>query len=90
VAFDLDLVPDERLATLEAACLAGADPEPLRQALDELCWSMLDATLAALPRSVVARAAQLTAPHGDGLTFDHSRMLAAIRHYAQSGQPAVA
>ncbi len=90
VAFDLDLVPDERLARLEAACLAGPDPVPLRQALDELCWSLLDATLAALPCAVVARAAQLTEPHGEGLTLDHSRMLAAIRHYARAGQSAVA
>jgi nucleoside-diphosphate-sugar epimerase len=89
-AFDLDLVPDERLAALEQACLAGTDPAPLRQALDDLCWSMLDATLAALPREVVVKAAQLTEPYQARLTCDHSRMLAAIQHYARVGQSAVA
>jgi hypothetical protein len=54
----------------------------VRAALDKLSWHVLDAALAALPRPVLARAALLTAPHEDQLSFDHARMLGMIRQHA--------
>jgi hypothetical protein len=64
----------------------------VRAALDKLSWHVLDATLAALPRPVLARVALLTAPHEDRLSYDHARMLGMIRQHAglDGQQPQVA
>jgi hypothetical protein len=50
----------------------------LRVVLDELSWTLLDATLSAVDKPVLARAAQLTVKHQGTLIPEHQRMLAAI------------
>jgi nucleoside-diphosphate-sugar epimerase len=86
---DLSRVPDETLARLELASQAG-DEGPLRAALDELSWQMLEGTLAALPLTTLRRAAQLTEPYEAGLSCDHRAMLTAIRQHGTSQSAAVA
>jgi hypothetical protein len=79
VSFDLGQVPDELLDRLAAASEVADDQAPVRAALDELSWHVLDGTLAALPQRALARACRLTEPHEDRLTGDHRQMLDAIR-----------
>lgn len=74
--------PDERLRALEEVCGRTREPAQVRAALDELSWSLLDATLGAVPRQALVRTAQLTAPHEDSLSPEHERMLDAIRRHA--------
>jgi Polysaccharide biosynthesis protein len=85
---DFSRVADDSLTRLELASEAG-DEGPLRAELDELCWQLLDGTLAALPQQTLVRAAQLTEPHEAGLSCDHRKMLAAIRRHC-TRQTAVA
>ncbi len=85
VAFDFSRVPDDLLARLEQASGVDDDQAPVRRALDELSWHVLDGTLAALPQRALARAAKLTEPHEDRLSSDHRKMLEAIRQHIQAG-----
>lgn len=71
--------PDRRLLALKHTCAATQDPSVVRAALDELSWSLLDATLGHVSQPMLMRAARLTAPHQDNLSPEHERMLAAIR-----------
>src|ERR1700722_6925770 len=84
VAFDLSRVPDDLLARLEQASGVSDDQAPVRRALDELSWHVLDGTLSALPQRALARAAKLTEPHEDRLSSDHRKMLEAIRQHIQA------
>jgi nucleoside-diphosphate-sugar epimerase len=77
---------EERMLALEDACARTQDPAPIRAALDELSWSLLDATLQAAAHHTLVRAAQLTAPHRSSLNADHRRMLAAIEQHATIGE----
>jgi nucleoside-diphosphate-sugar epimerase len=82
--------PDERLRALAASCATGSAGQ-VRGTLDELSWSLLDATLSEVARPVLARAAQLAGPHRAGLSPEHQRMLASIaRHAGPAGVPAAA
>jgi nucleoside-diphosphate-sugar epimerase len=85
-AFSLAMAPDpvaeERMRALEDVCARTRDPAAVRAALDELSWSLLDATLAAVPHQVLARAVRLTDPHRSTLNAVHRRMLAAIEQHA--------
>ena len=81
--------PEERLRALEDTCARTQEPGAVRAALDELSWSLLDATLEAVPHPALARAARLTAPHSSDLSAEHQRMLAAIEHYAAVGETAL-
>jgi hypothetical protein len=87
-AFRLDIAPDpvppKLLAALEAVCERTQDPRAVRQALDELSWSLLDATLSAAARPALARSARLACQHGHALTPVHRRMMEAIRANAAS------
>jgi len=74
--------PDERLLALTRACAATESPAVLRAALDDLSWSLLDATLSEVARPVLARAAQLAARHQAALTPEHQRLLAALNRVA--------
>jgi hypothetical protein len=67
---------------LENVCARTRDPAAVRAALDELSWSLLDATLEAVPNQVLTRAVRLTAPHRSTLNAVHRRMLAAIERHA--------
>jgi NADPH:quinone reductase-like Zn-dependent oxidoreductase len=74
--------PGRLFARLEQACETEAEPAAIRAALDELCWSLLDATLAAVPPATLTRAVRLTEPYESSLSCDHRQMLAAIRRAA--------
>jgi hypothetical protein len=69
---------DQQLLALSRACVATEPPAVLRTALDDLSWSLLDATLTAVARPVLARAAQLAGRHQPALTPEHQRLLAAL------------
>ena len=80
---------DEGMLALEDACARTREPGAVRAALDDLSWSLLDATLEVVPREVLARAARLTAPHRIGLNAEHQRMLTAIERHAAVGESAL-
>jgi nucleoside-diphosphate-sugar epimerase len=80
---------DERLLALDDICARTQEPAPVRAALDELSWSLLDATLRAVPHQALIRAARLTAPHRGDLSAEHERMLAAIKRWAAVGESAL-
>jgi nucleoside-diphosphate-sugar epimerase len=88
--FQLDMAPvpglAERMRALEDVCARTQQPGPVRAALDELSWSLLDATLKAVPGQALARAAALTAPHRDSLNAGYRRLLAAIEHRMAVGE----
>jgi len=85
-AFPSEVAPGpglaEGLRALDDVCARTQQPGPVRAALDELSWSLLDATLQAVPGQALARAAGLTAPHRDSLNAEHRRLLAAIEQHA--------
>lgn len=85
----LDKLPEQLPVGLGQACREG-DPGRVRAALDELSWQLFDATLAALPRETLRRAAARAERSPDELSCDHTRMLAGIRAYAGSAQPEMA
>ena len=88
--FPLEMAPvpgmAERMQALDDVCARTQQPGPVRAALDELSWSLLDATLKAVPCQALARAARLTAPHRDSLHAEHRRLLAAIEHHSAVGE----
>lgn len=84
--FPLQVAPvpelDEQMRGLAATCARTDDPGRVRAALDELSWSLLDATLSAVPGPVLSRTVQLSHQHRDRLSAAHERMLAAIERFA--------
>jgi hypothetical protein len=82
-AFRLDMAPDpappKLLAALEAVCERTQDPDVVRYALDELTWSLLDATLGAASPPALARSAALVSRHEHALSPAHRRVMEAIR-----------
>ena len=92
-AFPLIVTPSaelqQRLQALDEACQSTEDPAVLRPALDQLSWTLLDATLGAVAQPVLARAAQLTAKHQGGLIPEHQRMLTAIMREAGISESAL-
>ena len=81
---------DERMDALARTCARTEEPGAVRAALDEVSWSLFDATLSAVPRLVLTRAAQISSPHRDRLDARHERMLAAIEHHAAAVSPVIA
>ena len=88
--FRVDMAPEPRavkmLNALAETCDRTRDPDVVRAALNELSWSLLDATLGAAPRPALMRAAAMARRHGDTLSADHRRVLDAIQDHA--GPPA--
>jgi nucleoside-diphosphate-sugar epimerase len=88
-SFRLDMAPDpvapKLLGDLDRVCDRTRDPQSVRQALDELSWSLLDATLASADLGTLARSAALINPHERVMSPEHRRIARAIRHH--SGQP---
>jgi nucleoside-diphosphate-sugar epimerase len=85
-AFRLDMAQDtvssRLLAALEAVCERTRDQREIKAALDELSWSLLDATLSAAPQQVLDRSAKLICPHEATMTPVHLRVTEAIRNHA--------
>jgi len=85
-AFPLEVAADpgldERMLALGDVCARTQEPARVRAALDELSWTLLDATLKAVPHRALVRAVRLTAPHRGSLNAEHGRMLAAIERCA--------
>jgi nucleoside-diphosphate-sugar epimerase len=90
-AFPLQLASssalDERMQALAGTCARTAEAGPVRAALDDLSWSLFDATLSAVPRQVLTRAAQLSTPHRASLNAVNERMLATIERHAAAVNP---
>lgn len=80
--FRLAFEPDPRLgklvSALEVCCERTRDPVPLRGALSELSWSLLDATLRTAPAATLTRCAALVRAHRDTMGPDHRRVLDTI------------
>jgi nucleoside-diphosphate-sugar epimerase len=87
-AFRVEMGPEPRagklLNALAEVCDRTMDPDTVRGALNELSWSLLDATLAVAPRKALDRAAAIAQRHGDSLCADHQRVLEAIVDHATS------
>jgi hypothetical protein len=85
-AFPLEMArgpfPAALLMALEETCARTQDPAEVRAALDDLSWSLLVATLEAVPHRVLERAVKLCEPHRATLNGEHARMLAAIERSA--------
>jgi nucleoside-diphosphate-sugar epimerase len=91
-AFRMDMAPEPRavklLSTLAEVCDRTQDPAIVRGTLNELSWSMLDATLRAASRKSLVRSAAMAQRHGDSLGADHRRVLEAIQDNADpASQP---
>jgi nucleoside-diphosphate-sugar epimerase len=87
-AFRVDMAPEPRavklLSALAEVCDRTEDPGVVRSTLNELSWSMLDATLRVAPRKALMRAAAMAQRHADTLGADHRRVLEAIQDHAGS------
>jgi Polysaccharide biosynthesis protein len=81
VLFEFGAQPDAPLRPLQDACVTG-EPAAVREALDTLSWSLLDAMLKAAPCETVIRVAGLTAPFENELSPAYRRILAAVRRQA--------
>lgn len=77
----------ERFQALADTCARTTRPEPVRAALDDLSWALFEATMAAVPRQSLARAARRCERWRDGLNAGHARMLATIERYAAQTSP---
>jgi len=85
-AFRVDMAPEPRavklLASLAEVCDRTQEPAPVRGALNELSWSMLDCTLRAAPPKALMRSAAMAKRHSASLGADHRRILEAIEDHA--------
>jgi nucleoside-diphosphate-sugar epimerase len=85
-AFRMDMAPEPRavklLSSLAEVCDRTQDPAIIRGTLNELSWSMLDATLRAAPRKSLLRSAAMAQRHSASLGADHRRVLEAIQDNA--------
>ena len=85
-AFRVEMAPEpgsvKLLGALAEVCDRTEDPNAVRCALNELSWSLLDASLRAAPRRALTRAAAMAQRHRDSLGADHRRVLEAILDHA--------
>jgi NAD(P)-dependent dehydrogenase (short-subunit alcohol dehydrogenase family) len=85
-AFRLDMVQDtvgpKLLTALEAVCDRTESQVQVKAALDELSWSLLDATLSVAPQAVLDRSAKLVCRHEETMTPVHRRVTEAIKAHA--------
>jgi Polysaccharide biosynthesis protein len=93
-AFKLEMAPDgvdpKLLAALDSVCGRTREAAKVRAALDELSWSLLDASLGAVPRTALDRSARLITPHDETMTPVHRRIARAIRDLASPAATAYA
>jgi len=88
-SFSLDFAPDpaapKLLDAIAEACARTRAGDAIRRALDELSWTLLDATLAAADPAALRRSAKLTSRFEDCMSPAHRRITRAIS--AHAGQP---
>jgi Polysaccharide biosynthesis protein len=85
-AFKLEMAEDKMsvklLGVLDEVCEQTQDPTEVRSSLDDLSWSLLDATLAAADRTTINRSAKLVCLHEETMTPVHRRVTEAIKSHA--------
>jgi NADP-dependent 3-hydroxy acid dehydrogenase YdfG len=85
-AFTLEMGEDtlsvKLLGVLDEVCEQTQDPAEVRSSLDDLSWSLLDATLAAADRTTINRSAKLVCLHEETMTPVHRRVSEAIKSHA--------
>ncbi|MBO0802406.1 MAG: polysaccharide biosynthesis protein [Nocardiopsaceae bacterium] len=85
-SFRLEMTPDpaapKLLRALDEVCARPRDDGAARQALDDLSWSLLDATLAAADPRALARCANLVRRHEESMSPVHRRITQAIKTHA--------
>jgi hypothetical protein len=88
-AFRVEIAPDQgavkRLTALSDACERSTDAQITRGMLNDLSWSLLDATLRSVPKSRLARSAAMTSRRCGTLSSDHARVLQAIEDACAAG-----
>lgn len=72
-------VAGKLLAALGGACGLAPDHGAVRQALDDLGWALLDATLAAADPGALSRCVSLLRRHEEAMSPIHRRVTDAIR-----------
>jgi len=81
-SFRLSFAPDrrlaEQLAALEGDCASPLGEPRLKERLNDLSWSLLDAGLRRAPRWALERCAGQARRHWDTMTSSHRRMLQSI------------
>jgi hypothetical protein len=81
-AFRLNMAPDPRavklLDSLAEVCEHTREPDVVRGILDELSWSLLDATMHAAPPQALNRVAAIAQQHRDSMGPSHQRVLDVI------------
>ena len=77
-----DPVSQKQLAALESVSDRTQDPGEVRVALDDLSWSLLDATLCAADRAALSRSARLISQHEETMTPGHRRITESIKSHA--------
>ena len=78
-----DTVSVKLLDVLDEVCGQTQDPTEVRSSLDDLSWSLLNATLDAADRTTLSRSAKLICQHEETMTPAHSRITRAIRDHAR-------
>jgi hypothetical protein len=67
---------------LDEVCGHTLDPAEIRSSLDDLSWSLLNATLGAADRTTLNRSAKLICQHEQRMTPAHRRVAEAIKSHA--------
>jgi NAD(P)-dependent dehydrogenase (short-subunit alcohol dehydrogenase family) len=84
-AFKLEMAEDtvstKLLGVLDEVCGQTEDPTEVRCSLDDLSWSLLDATLTAADRTTLNRSAKLICQHEERMTPVHRRVTRAIKSH---------
>jgi nucleoside-diphosphate-sugar epimerase len=87
-AFRVAMAPEPRavkmLNALAEVCDRTRDPDVVRGTLNDLSWSLLDATLRAAPGHALLRAATMARRQNDFLSVDHRRILDAMQDHADA------
>ena len=91
-AFKLEMAQDtvsvKLLGELDSVCGQTEDSAEVRSTLDELSWSLLDATLDAADRAALDRSARLIGRHEERMTPVHRRVTEAIKSHTCEGRGA--
>ncbi len=73
---------EKLVGMLDEMCRHTQDPAEVRSSLDDLSWSLLNATLRAADRTTLNRSARLICQHEKAMTPVHRRATEAIKSHA--------